>query len=134
MSNSVPAQSSDGNESVCLCQIGSYEAPEQSPVIGNLQMYELVNDDLPAEGRRLAQEVGAEGQPPRRGAARPLTLHWPNVDFLWLHSYSLCPCPHLSPKDLVRNNIFQGCPRSAHTLCTFSHDVFSMNKIGRAHV
>src|SRR6266568_4947791 len=47
-----------------LGDVGANEAPEELPVVRNLEVDELVDDDVRPEGRRLAEKSGVEGESP----------------------------------------------------------------------
>jgi hypothetical protein len=65
--------------------VGSEKRPEESAVVGQLEMEELVDDDLASELFGLVKKSYIKTHTTTRRTAGPLALHPDEMDFRWFN-------------------------------------------------
>lgn len=94
---------------VALGQVGVHEALEESPMIGDKQMEQLVGDDLVLEGDGLGQQVGAEINSASGGARGPFIAHSLDVNPLRLDTDLSRPAAHPLLEQWPRDRLASWC-------------------------
>ncbi len=71
--------------------MGSEKGPEESAVVGQLEMEELVDDDLASKFFGLVKKSYVKTHTTQRRTAGPFVPHADEMDFRWFHLQAPCP-------------------------------------------